>query len=573
MRRLLEATPDDQLDDRFPGDVTMTIGPAGLAHENDLVALIGRTPEQLGGVRSVSEVRSFAPTFGGLGLLGVTSFQQVFLFFGTALLLVPIVITVFMVTRVGWAQRQQRLTAIRLVGATRLQTAVLTGMETGFAAAVGTGLAWATYEVGRRIAAERIVFQGGHFWPEDMAVQPWLLVLILAGTPALVMLASIWSMAWATNTPALHRYGRRPAPRTWTTLPLGLAVAGTLAAAPLEGAMGPDLAGFFMVVLLGAYVLGFVLIGPWLCRALSIAIARISRGVPGLIAAHRIAADPYAAFRSVGTVVLAVSAITYFGTVGGQLAPSVGPQYVLLRPGVVVVNTGGVPQSQVAPLLTPETVVVRVRGEFGPDEVTCAELARVRYLSCPDGSDATEPSPDLSFLPVREIYIPTDGSLVSESRLRVKAANLVPNAIINSDRDPMNHEDNYFAGFDSLVYLASLFVLLLAVVGLTAGLTAGLLERRRPFALLRASGVQLGELRRVVLLETSATMVLTSTVGVVLGMVLGYAATRRAGLTWTWPPAEVYAFAGGAVLAALALSTLALPLLNTATRFDAIRYE
>ncbi|HEX5997657.1 MAG TPA: hypothetical protein VFY84_21165 [Jiangellales bacterium] len=33
--------------------VTMTIGDAGLAHENELVALIGRTPDQLRAVRSV----------------------------------------------------------------------------------------------------------------------------------------------------------------------------------------------------------------------------------------------------------------------------------------------------------------------------------------------------------------------------------------------------------------------------------------------------------------------------------------------------------------------------------------
>jgi ABC-type antimicrobial peptide transport system permease subunit len=104
-------------------------------------------------------------------------------------------------------------------------------------------------------------------------------------------------------------------------------------------------------------------------------------------------------------------------------------------------------------------------------------------------------------------------------------------------------------------------------------MTGSLLERRRPFALLRASGVRLGELRRVVFLETAATMVLTSAVGIGLGMLLGYAATRRAGLTWTWPHTEVYAYACGAVLAALVLSTLALPLLNAATSFDAIRYE
>ena len=104
-------------------------------------------------------------------------------------------------------------------------------------------------------------------------------------------------------------------------------------------------------------------------------------------------------------------------------------------------------------------------------------------------------------------------------------------------------------------------------------MTGSLLERRRPFALLRASGVRIGELRQVVILETAATMVITSAVSVGLGMLLAYATTRRAGLTWTWPDLEVYAYAGGAVLAALLLSTLALPLLNLTTRFDAIRYE
>ena len=573
MRRLLASTPDDQLDDRFPGEVTMTIGPAGLAHENDLVALIGRTPDQLDGVRSVSEVRSFYPSFGGLGLLGVTSFYQVMLLFGTVLLLGPVVIVIFTVTRVGWTQRRQRLATLRVIGATRLQTAVIAGVETCFAAAAGTALAWATYEVGRRITAERLVFQGGHFWPEDMAVSPWLLGLILAGTPVLVMLVPVTSLYWRSADPlAVSRLGRRPAPSVWTALPLVVAVTGTLVAGPLEDWLG-EMAGLFTTAMLGAWVLGFVLIGPWLCSVVGTGIARLSRGVPGLIAAHRIAADPYAAFRAVSIVVLAISAITFVGTVGGQLPPSDEPHDVRPKPGVLVVYTGGVPESRVAPLMSSSAVALRARGQFGLLEGSCAELSRLRYMSCPDGG-LIEPEPDFATLPIREIYIPTDGSLAAENRVRVEAANLVPNAIINSDRDPVDFDGGaMFADVGRLTYLATVFVLFLAVVGLIAGMTAGLLERRRPFALLRASGVRLGELRRVVLLETSATMVLTSAVGVVLGMVLGFAATRRVGLTWTWPAPEVYAYAGAAVLAALLLSTLALPLLNAATRFDAIRYE
>ena len=40
MRRLLVSTPADELDDRYPGRVTATIGDEGLAHPYQLVALI-----------------------------------------------------------------------------------------------------------------------------------------------------------------------------------------------------------------------------------------------------------------------------------------------------------------------------------------------------------------------------------------------------------------------------------------------------------------------------------------------------------------------------------------------------
>ena len=54
----------------------------------------------------------------------------------------------------------------------------------------------------------------------------------------------------------------------------------------------------------------------------------------------------------------------------------------------------------------------------------------------------------------------------------------------------------------------------------------GVLERRRPFALLRASGVRLGELRRIVLPETGVPLAVT-----VLGAV-AVALLRRAR---SWP--------------------------------------
>jgi ABC-type antimicrobial peptide transport system permease subunit len=102
---------------------------------------------------------------------------------------------------------------------------------------------------------------------------------------------------------------------------------------------------------------------------------------------------------------------------------------------------------------------------------------------------------------------------------------------------------------------------------------AGVVERRRPLALLRASGLRPGELRQVVLLETAAAMLVTAAVGVGLGMVSSYAFALFGDMAWTWPDAGVLAIVGTGVLVALVLSTMALPLLDAATRDDAVRYE
>ena len=109
--------------------------------------------------------------------------------------------------------------------------------------------------------------------------------------------------------------------------------------------------------------------------------------------------------------------------------------------------------------------------------------------------------------------------------------------------------------------------------GLTAGTIGGLIETRRPFALLRASGMRLGELRRVVLLGTAATMLVTTALGVGLGLVLAYAAVRQGNVAWRWPGAELYAYVASGALAALVFSTFALPLLTTTTRHDTVRFE
>jgi hypothetical protein len=581
MRRLLASTPDDQLDDRYPGRVTATIGDAGLAHPDQLVALIGRTPEQLGQVtsRSLYRVRGFGSLPSGYAFYqGI----RVLLLLGAVLLLVPVVIFIVMATRVAAASREQRLATIRLVGATRPQAAVVAAAETGLGAVAGAALGWAGYEAGRRILAATVTFQGARFFVDDVVVAPWLLALVLAGVPLLATLTTIVALSRVQTGPlATSRHGRRPPPSARRALPLAVGIGGLLAAAPLRrvvdretGDTLDNLAPVFVILT----IVGFVAIGPWLCLLAGRGLARVSRRVPGLIAARRIASDPSATFRAVSIVVLAVFSVTYSASLvdAAEDGPVDGGRGVL-RPGVVEVITGGVPEAKVAPLLSERAVTTR-SGFAGEFVESCAELARVVTRPCSLSGLAevgVGERPELADtdLPISMVYIPTDGTPAAENRVRTRAANLVPNALIHTQRDRVETDAFFFASLEQLQRLVWYFVLLVAACSLTVGMLAGVIERRRPFALLRASGLRLGELRQVVLLETAAAMLVTAAVGVGLGMASSYAFALFGDLAWTWPDAGVFAMVGIGVLAALVLSTLTLPLLNASTRLDAVRYE
>lgn len=240
--------------------------------------------------------------------------------------------------------------------------------------------------------------------------------------------------------------------------------------------------------------------------------------MPALIAARRIASDPSATFRAVSVVVLAAFAVTCSATLvdASEAGPFDGGRGVL-RPGVVEVLTGGVPEAKVAPLLSERTVPIRSDIGVASDFVeSCAELARVVTLSCSssglaEGGISERAELADTDLPISTVYIPTDRTPAAENRVRTQAANLVPNAIIHTQQDRIDTDAFFFGSLEQLQRLVWYFVLLGAACSLTVGMLAGVIERRRPFALLRASG--LGELRQVVFLETAVAMLVTAAWG------------------------------------------------------------
>ncbi len=280
-------------------------------------------------------------------------------------------------------------------------------------------------------------------------------------------------------------------------------------------------------------------------------------------------------------MVVAAFAVTYaaslFGSAGGTTGDS-GPG--IPRPGVVEILTAGVSAEVVAPLLTDDAVATFYRPGIpvGERAEACAALARMTTKRCSaaesdmglmtrEGLDDADPA-----LPLHGVYVPTEGGPAAE-RVRTQAAVLVPNALVHMQQDRIDHDRVLVDSLGQLMRVFWMFVLVVAACSLTVGTLAAMIERRRPFALLRASGLRLSELRRVVFMETAAAMLITALVGVGLGLASSYALALVRDIPWTWPDAGVFATVAAGVLVSLALTTLALPLIDAATRHDAVRYE
>ena len=368
---------------------------------------------------------------------------------GAVLVLVPVVILIVVVTRVAWRQRERRLAAIRLVGATQPQTAVVAAAEAGLAAVGGAALGWGLYEVGRRVLAATVTFQGGHFWVEDVAVAPRWLAAILRrhagagdaddGRIAAARPVRVRSRCSGSRGAAARRSGWRCRWSSASSASSPCCPSGTGSRCPAEAETRRCSTLVALLTLIA--IVGFVLIGPWLVAMVGQGVARLSRGVPSLLAARRIAADPYATFYSVAVVGLAAVALAYVGcTVAASssrpLGRPDGPWNARLRPGVVPVLTGGVPAATVAPLLsTPPSRWASASADRGV--VRGLGAGAVRVVPAPPGLRVGRAGPRQPRSGRRSIvYIPTDGTLAAENRARTQAANLVPNAIINTDRDP-----------------------------------------------------------------------------------------------------------------------------------------
>lgn len=603
---LLEELPADRLGDRFPSAPSGLIGDEYLAGPDDLVAVIGESVEEMRALDAweITRVQTEPEAY------QFTDFLRIILGVGAVGLLMPVVVFVSTSTRIGAARREQRFAAMRLAGATPRQVRLVAGVEAGAAALVGVVLGVIGFAVARPYAA-RIEIDGHPPFVHDVQVAPVLFATIIFGVPALAVAAAVVSLRRLQISPlGVARRAGRPRPTARRLVPFGVGALGFVVA--LAAAVESTSVGVLIPVMVtfGLMIYGIVAAGPWLTVLTARAIGRIAHRASALLAGRRLEDDPSGGFRAVSGLVVAVFVASVFSGVTPALMAegSAGPD------GLVAASTlaTGLPIGTPAEDARAAVVAAAAAGggdglvlhtDIDPDRpladpavgrshtllVACNELAAIHTGgACAAGSTGwvdigldewhVEPSPyteeEVSSLPAEVLVIETDGSEATTDRVRTAVQRTVSGAVPFLGSEHEAETDRQIVQLNRLANLALAVTLAIAGCSLAVAVAAGIIERKRPFALLRLSGMHLAELRRVAFLEAAAPLLLIAGASALLGLATSAVIVATAGgIPWSLPSIGYWGSLAGGIVVALAVAVATLPLLGRTTTPSAVRFE
>jgi cell division protein FtsX len=621
---LLRAQPSAELADRFPGRAIGTIGDSALPSPDSLLIVVGRTPEDLSKVPGADRVASIMTTdpsecdrcVVGIGADGMTLVLSVV----AGALIVPVLILIGTATRLAAARREQRFAAMRLVGATPRQVSVISAVESTVAAVAGTvvgiGLFFAF-----RSALATIAFTGERFFAGDLSLGLLDILLVVLGVPLGAAVVARFALRRVQISPlgVTRRVTPRP-PRAWRLIPLAAGVAelsyfvgrrpGTT-----SGQLLAYMSGFVIIMI------GLVVAGPWLTLVGSRLLAGRARHAAALIAGRRLADNPQAGFRAVSGVILALFVTSVATGVMTTIVAEVGGA----RSGSLVTSTltqpfhakdgDGPSPSEVPSGLASIPGVEAVHlvhasprdsntnpdnPDWYPGMISCADLARSpEFGSCAAGAEVAyvwsdlvgprrtseEPpvwpaapidAAGLQRLPLESIVVATDGSVsaVERSRTVIEAAFPDSGRLPNTTADFESDFRNTLVQWQQLANVVIVTSLAIAGCSLAVSVAGGLTERKRPFSLLRLTGMRLGLLRRVVALETTVPLLFVAVLAIGMGFVAAQLfLTSQLDYNLHAPGVSYYAAVTAGLVASLAIIASTLPLLRRITGPETARNE
>ncbi len=351
---LLAHTPADELAPRI-GTVVGTIGPEGLRSPQELIAVMGADPTQLGGW--ASPVVSFRTEPEPHNLPPVALLILVLAVVGA---LVPVAVFVATATRLAATRREQRLAALRLIGATPAQVARLAVVEALLYTGIGAPAGILVFALTRPLVAQ-IPLDGGTWWPDTIVPPLAQALALMVAVQVVGALAALAGMRRLALSPlGVQRRVTPPRPSALRLVPTFAGMVVLLVSLNTfgnsSGEIGPlAIAGGSFA----AIIIGIAFAGPWLTALVGRVLGRIARGPSTLLAGRRLADDPRGSFGSIAGVIMAVFVASAFFTFEAYATAHAGDFDAPTRPGVVQAVPYGVNSAQTVAARLPNVQGVR----------------------------------------------------------------------------------------------------------------------------------------------------------------------------------------------------------------------
>jgi hypothetical protein len=292
------------------------------------------------------------------------------------------------------------------------------------------------------------------------------------------------------------------------------------------------------------------------------------------------------------------------GGINGATAYPLYSLYSQPAPG-----SGG--KTKIAPGSHPGDGRRRARGSAGDTVVSCSVMRGLAVLGqCAPGlaavqtdtsslfsdnpSDNTKPvvsasdtayTGDLAELPLQAVLVRVNDPAALERVRTFLAVNAPPQEGGGQGQSPtpprtfgetLQIRLDRAATLEKLVYAAVALTLIVAGCSLAVAVGGGLVDRKRPFTLLRVSGTQIGVLSTVVLLEAAVPLAAATLIaaGIAYGTsMLAFIRLAPAGTAIPQLGHDYYTLMAIGLVAAFAVITVTLPLLNRMTAPNTVRFE
>jgi hypothetical protein len=493
LAELARELPAGQLADRFAGRRGGTVGDEALVHPGELVAVRGWAPDSpvLAGKGADEPRGEVAPTriadFAGEPTPDAQGYRMLALI-ASVLMAVPLLVFGGAAARLTVARRDQRLAALRLVGATPGQVVAMTAAEaviTAFAGAVAGALLYGVLIP----PLTGIEIAGGSWFAADLWPGVPYTLAVLAAVPLLVGLSAVVGLRRVVVGPLGVAKRETPPGMRFVRVAVLLAV---LAVVPT---LSVGSGGGAIAVVLGLAFLAINLAGPWVVGLIGRITAGTARGPARLLAGRRLVDDPRAAWRTVSGVALT-------GFVAGFV--------VLLNPSADLLGEADASRLRVSvPAARADALAAEARGRLtaagvrAGAEVTGEGGEKVLVVALGGGRAGTPEKAEKAEKAGKGdggMDARVDAALVDRARTALDG--LVPGrrATSTADDDRFGHVLIGDIGTGTIVVLTVSFLVAVVSAGITA--VSSVLDRRQTYALLRLAGTPLQVLDRARRAET-----------------------------------------------------------------------